>query len=401
MSNIDSDDSVAKAIEAATAHSSSDDDEDDLEEEDAGEGNEAARSDDGMIETTSPSSQPNSSRKRRGGPKTTARRKSSSSKQQRITENKRVKVTRQNLFHVCTATQKMVLQPFGNNRNFFGQVISGSSANGWKIAFDEFPSEEKDVVVVRKKIKLVKNGEEEKEFDHETHFDGSTMRKRKDDPTKASIKAFVEQDDDNLRTAKEFMLKWGDCDNDCLSWKILSDGEDVVDLPFEIPEKAEFRIGTDWNDKNDMPPLSQIFFDHFMPCIKGHGIILDNFYSDQRAPYYETVKHEKIRYHDADADDPDWLVKQCYLLVIAAASECENGITNLWKRGPSGGRRSYPDFGQYVALNTFKAFKNAAPFCWCESTYWYLDKRDRPWDIFSSRRSIVLRFVNFSMSTCL
>jgi len=32
--------------------------------------------------------------------------------------------------------------------------------------------------------------------------------------------------------------------------------------------------------------------------------------------------------------------------------------------------------------NEFKAFQSAAPYCFCDKKYWYIDKRDRPWDIF-------------------
>jgi hypothetical protein len=40
---------------------------------------------------------------------------------------------------------------------------------------------------------------------------------------------------------------------------------------------------------------------------------------------FNSVIKEKIKFHDADADDPDWKVTKCYLLLITAASEVENG----------------------------------------------------------------------------
>ena len=83
-----------------------------------------------------------------------------------------------------------------------------------------------------------------------------------------------------------------------------------------------------------------------------------------------------------NADDPDWRFKICYTIMIASASEIHNGVENLWKRGLSKGRRAYPDFGRYMPINYFKAFMAAAPYCWCDEKYWYIDKRDRPWDIF-------------------
>ena len=109
---------------------------------------------------------------------------------------------------------------------------------------------------------------------------------------------------------------------------------------------------------------------------------MDEYHSDRRSQYYSTVRDDKIKFHDGEADDPDWLVKQCYLLMIAASAEVEVGVENLWLRGKSNGCRHYPNFGQYLPQNTFKAFQCAAPFCFCDSKYWYIEARDRPWDIF-------------------
>ena len=109
---------------------------------------------------------------------------------------------------------------------------------------------------------------------------------------------------------------------------------------------------------------------------------MDTFVSDERATYYHTYKNRKIKFFDADADDPDHLIKQCYLLVVAAATELEDGTENLWKRGSSGGRRMYPDFGKYLNKEVFKCFCSAAPYLWAKKDYWFMDKRDKTWDIF-------------------
>jgi len=50
------------------------------------------------------------------------------------------------------------------------------------------------------------------------------------------------------------------------------------------------------------------------------------------------------------------MVRQCYLLMIASATEVVNGVENLWKSGPSIGHQEYPDYGQYIPVNYFKAF---------------------------------------------
>jgi hypothetical protein len=114
----------------------------------------------------------------------------------------------------------------------------------------------------------------------------------------------------------------------------------------------------------------------------GHAKIMDKFLSDPRATYNDTVVRDHIIFHDGDHSDPDWKVRQCYLLLIASATEIVCGVENLWKSGPSAGRHTYPDFGQYMPKNYFKAFCSAAPFCWSDEKYWYEDARDVPWDVF-------------------
>jgi len=46
---------------------------------------------------------------------------------------------------------------------------------------------------------------------------------------------------------------------------------------------------------------------------------------------------EKIKFHNNNASDPDFIIQQCYLLIIAGASEIGSGIENLWKSRPSVG----------------------------------------------------------------
>ena len=118
-----------------------------------------------------------------------------------------------------------------------------------------------------------------------------------------------------------------------------------------------------------------MFFYNFFPCIKGHAKLIDDYHSSHNSPYYSTVKHDHIEFCNEDTDDPYYLVKIAYTIMIAAVSEVEQGVENLWKRGRSNGRRYYPNFGRYMSKNMFKAFQSAAPYCFAEKKYWYLDKR--------------------------
>jgi hypothetical protein len=59
-------------------------------------------------------------------------------------------------------------------------------------------------------------------------------------------------------------------------------------------------------------------------------------------------------------------VKQCYVLIIAASTELENGIENLWRIGMKGVRRCYPDFARFMGINKMQAFCSASPYAWAE-----------------------------------
>ena len=65
-------------------------------------------------------------------------------------------------------------------------------------------------------------------------------------------------------------------------------------------------------------PLHKILFSDFFPSITGHALLVDKYLSDPRAPFYTTIANEKIVFHDAKDSDPDLLVTQCYLLLLAA-----------------------------------------------------------------------------------
>ena len=41
---------------------------------------------------------------------------------------------------------------------------------------------------------------------------------------------------------------------------------------------------------------------------------------DDRSPFHNTVRNDKIHFDDPEAEDPDWKVKQAYRLVMAFLS---------------------------------------------------------------------------------
>ena len=128
--------------------------------------------------------------------------------------------------------------------------------------------------------------------------------------------------------------------------------------------------------------LNASIFKYIFPSVEGHAHIIDEYLQDPRAEFYRTVSTSNIKFHDSDAEDKDWRVKRCYTILIAASSEVECGVDNLWKRGNGNGRKELPDFGRYVPRDAFKAFCSAAAYAFCNRKFWYIDKRDRSWEIF-------------------
>ena len=117
-------------------------------------------------------------------------------------------------------------------------------------------------------------------------------------------------------------------------------------------------------------------------CTLGHAKLIDKFLSHKDASNCDTVMQDKIKFYDESTNDPDWMVWQCYLLIIAAATETKSGINNLWKSGPTSGHHNYADFGQYIPVNYFKVFCAAALYCWAEEQYWYQQSHYVTWEVF-------------------
>jgi hypothetical protein len=131
----------------------------------------------------------------------------------------------------------------------------------------------------------------------------------------------------------------------------------------------------------DKTKLGDHLFDKIFPSFAGHTLLLDKYLSDERADFHQTYINEKMKFYDPQAEDRDWQVRECYTLLISGATEMENDVYNLWKKGDATGRRNHPDFGQYMAKNMFKTFKSAVHFCWASKEYWFTEPCDLTWDV--------------------
>ena len=298
----------------------------------------------------------------------------------------RVKIRRDNLFHILTdPRQKVGLEKFGNSRNFHGDIISGNGKTGYYINFDDLPSGLQKVYVKRRNIITVADKEEEeKEHDHanDEYHESTKKKEALVGCMLRSQKDFEKLDDDVVLSSNSFGMSYEDENKieKTLKWEIIDELKVVnlggVNFDIDVSWKKDIKL----NDNEDN--LHNIFFDDFFPCVKGHAKLIDEYHQNPNSSYHITVTHDNIKFDDGDPDDPDWMVKQCYLIMIAAVAEVDCGIDNLWRRGKSNGRRYYPNFGKYIGKNYFKAFICAAPYCFCEKRFWFVDKRDKPWDIF-------------------
>ena len=154
-------------------------------------------------------------------------------------------------------------------------------------------------------------------------------QKKKVLPMNRCQQEFAKLSKTTLVMAKVFTMTYGKGEADCVDWQILGDMEYHYDTDFKPPMSSNVIKPVINFDKE----FNAHFFEHIFPSVTGHATIIDKFLSDPRAPYYDTVKSHQIKFHDPHDPDLDWKVKQCYILLIAAVTEMESGVNNLWKSG--------------------------------------------------------------------
>ena len=325
------------------------------------------------------------------------RRKKADTNAPKIGIGRRVKTTRGRLYHILLHDeQRKSLEGFPSTRNYYGKIISGNVQRGYIVRLDDLPAAVKDVKIYRKNLFTVNPDEEEIEYDKELDrpltLEEVVAREEEakvTDPAKMSTKEFLALSHQDKAIATTFNLAYGKDDEHVVQWKILADTEyvDDDDDPMknygeDVQLKKVFAFDNDIDDEDSNSTLAATFFKDFFPTVTGHAKRMDKFLSNPLAPMHDTVVNDKIVFHDEGDDDPDWIVKQCYLLMIAALTEADIGVENLWKRGKSGCRHEYANFGLYVPVNYFKSFQSAAAFMWCDEEHWFSPKRDRRWEIF-------------------
>ena len=296
--------------------------------------------------------------------------------------------------------QKEKIKEFPQSYRLYGTVVSGKGATGYNVSYDLMPAGHKIVHgLMRAKLVVLAPREDEipmqqnaataallgeigsdddEEVEEEVAEGVSTTKKKKPTPLQQSVKDFMSQMTKEIATAALYEMKWGKLQHEVIEWEILADGVDITDNPMVYPEEIHMKKEIDFGSE----PLDEIFFNHFFPCIEGHAKKLDDFFKSPAALYHSTVRDDDILFHQPKDDDPDWVVKQCHLLLTASLTETVQGVDNVWMRGCSGGGHNHSDFGQYVSQNMFKAFMVGAPMMFAEKKWWYEDDQDKDWEIF-------------------
>ena len=319
-----------------------------------------------------------------GSTKVTARKSSKKMQQGRIKVGKRVKITKGSMYHLLEQ------QPIAQGRLaglpanfiFYGTVTSAVGQQRYNVSFDLFPQEDKVAKGLKcQNLFVLPEDADEPRYDHVAEECAEITRKKKTlSPAEESSQEFVSLGHDVIKGATRFVHKYGREEGEHVEWSILKDNENVVDDPLIFEDRVQYKKDIPWSERREDNCYNSLFFEHFFPSIEGHAKKIDDWLSNPKCPLYQTAKQHKIVFHDEASElGPNWKVRVCYTLLIAAASESHNGLENLWKRGRSGCRHDYPDYGQYMQLEHFRAFQAACPYCWCSKHHWYKPADESPW----------------------
>jgi len=183
-------------------------------------------------------STPSTASKRPADPVTTARsaKKAKKSAADKIGKGRRVSCRKQTLWHIVKSSteegkaQQQKIQGFPPGYRLYGTVKSGSGKKGYVVAFDVFPAEAREVVVLRRQLKLLPVGADEPDFeykadssdDDDTDDDTPQKKKKKKlSPEQQSIQDFTGLKKDVLAKATAFNFAYGKKEDEKIEWAIL------------------------------------------------------------------------------------------------------------------------------------------------------------------------------------
>ena len=255
-----------------------------------------------------------------------------------------------------------VIKTLGAGFRLYGRVIEPDARKGWWVVeYDLFPMDAKSIRVTRGLVTTVRQGEDEPQYhprnekiamaienieklggecdndhcdillvdtppeydDNDNDVDNdingdnpatSNKKKKKISRKVASLQSFLNMSDEGVLDATYFDHYYGEGEKDFIRWEILKEGDEIVEDVMQHPTaESPFAIDIPWTASKSLNDYFRIFFEHFFPSMKGKAAVLDKYLSDERCSCYKYVQHDKIKFHQADEDDPDYLVSRSLL----------------------------------------------------------------------------------------
>ena len=128
----------------------------------------------------------------------------------RIKVGCRVKTTPSKLFHVLSTPSQRECLPASaaNSRNYYGTVTKGNTSNGYYVRFDALPQGENEVKLIRQKLRVVADGEEEKPYDREVSQASTIEGKKGGNPSRMqkTTQEFCDMGKDDIANTRSFEI---------------------------------------------------------------------------------------------------------------------------------------------------------------------------------------------------
>jgi hypothetical protein len=211
----------------------------------------------------------------------------------------------------------------------------------------------------------------------------NTKKKQKKKTRKVlSLESFIGMSNDGVLQTKTFDHYYGDNNADYICCDMLEDGEEITKdvMKHDIGASSPFKINIPWNQEKSLVDYFDVFFAYFFPSLEGKAEVLDRYLANPNCSGHQAYwVHEKVCFHHPDRSDPDFILKICITLVIAASLEVEHGIVNLWSTTSTGFKHP-ANYGQYLPQNYFRTFICGFPHLWSPKHLWYSE--DVPWECF-------------------
>jgi hypothetical protein len=161
--------------------------------------------------------------------------------------------------------------------------------------------------------------------DEDDDLGNKTRKKRKTKRKKTrkvlSLDSFMNLSNDAVLAATTFHHYHGEGDNDFIEWTILREGEEIVEDVMQHDNTSPFSIDIPWEPGVGAVDYFDIFFNYFFPSLEGKAAVLDKYLSNPLCSGHNSYYvHEKVRFHQPDRPDPDYIVSSFFVWCCAHSS---------------------------------------------------------------------------------